>query len=213
MTRLLSRPSTPAERIFSSAAPRILYATLQEYFSALYPDVYAEQMESRDYAAAVDALPSARLSRIQSDLPMKLQQLGIRCTIETFPNTTRTYLLIHISELVKLVICYVRHKGKELDFSLARQQLAEEFNSAFSPHVLTPSLFCDGKVFGILKHHPLPKDIARFGGAEIVFPAVSGTVGLGSLDLLQEMEKVQQEDIERAMQSARKVAIKIKKKA
>lgn len=211
MIPLLPRQMTPAESTFYRAAPPGLYMALHSYLSEIYPETYRELMLKRSEEAAMDELPHSRRSRIQSDLPAILKDLGIQTTIESFPKTTATYLLAHLSPTAKFVICYVPAQGEALRDAKARQELAEKHNAQYLLSPTAQGLTFGGRdVYGVVAHFPHPKDKGTFGGADIIFPSPTGGLLQGCLDVAVEMEKIQIEKMAKATEKQRKVAIKLK---
>ncbi|MVN86939.1 hypothetical protein GO986_09190 [Deinococcus sp. HMF7620] len=211
MLPLLLRPKTDVERLFLAAAPKKIYEVLWNELTQAYPQEFRKVMENNSEKAALTLLPHARRARIETKLPALMHELGIKATVETFPDTTDTFVLVHVSDLVKLIVCYVSSKKQALRYALARELLSQEYND---PHLLlsapTALTLSPESAFGVLAHSPHPKDVATFKKGDIIFPASNGAL-LGSLSLEDEMELVQLEEAQKAKEVTRTVEIKIKK--
>jgi len=211
MLPLLPRPKTDVERLFLAAAPNKIFETLWNELSKAYPEEFRNVMNDKSEKAALTLLPHQRRARIETKLPALMHELGIKATVETFPGTTDTFVLIHLSESVKLIVCYVSSKKRALKYAVTRELLSQEFND---PHLLlaapTALTLKPDTAFGVLVHSPHPKDVATFMGGDIIFPASTGEL-LGSLSLEAEMQRVQLEEAQKAKEVTRTVEIKIKK--
>ena len=208
----MTRPATPCEKRFRTAAPRKLFETLWRYLDTLYPYEYQKAMGRYRYEAALTLLPHQRRAQIETDLPQMAHDLGLQVTVEGFPNTTDTFVLIHLQGNVKLIVCYVRNKGDAVRYALARAGMAEESNQ---PYLLPPPVqqIVSGPqaLFTIFAHSPDAKDVGRFAGGEFIFPSPDARTSLGRLSLRTEMERIQLQDAEAAVSVERKVEIKVKK--
>lgn len=211
MLPLLPRSKTDVESLFLAAAPKKIYEVLYAELSQAYAEEFRNVMNTKAEGAALTLLPHERRARINTNLPALMHALGIKATVETFPNTTDTFVLIHLSDHVKLIVCYVSSKKRALRYALARELLSQEYND---PHLLlaapTALTLKPNTAFGVLVHSPQPKDVATFMSGDIIFPASNGQL-LGSLSLEDEMELAQLEEAQKAKEVTRTVEIKIKK--
>lgn len=208
----MTRPPTACEARFREAAPRGLYETLWRYLDTLYPAEYKKAVDNYRYDAGLTLLPHQRRAQIETDLPELAHRLGLASSVEYFPNTTDSFVLIHLSEDVKLIVCYLRNKKAAVRYALARSNLAKESNQ---PYLIPPEegrlVLTRQTLFAVLTHSPAPHDLGRFEGGTFTFPSPDEGATLGQLNLQREMERVQAEDVAAASAVERKVEIKIKK--
>lgn len=202
----------PCEARFREAAPRALYETLWRYLDTLYPQEFRKAASEYRFEAGMTVLPHQRRARIETDLPALMHKLGLKSTVERFPCTTDTFILVHINNDVQLIVCYVRNRKAALRYAQARSNLTDASNQ---PYLLTPearaTVLHRNTLFGILLHSPAPKDHGRFETGTFIFPKPQSRDVLGQLDLKEEMERVQAEDAAAASAVQRTVEIKIKK--
>ncbi len=208
----MTRLETRCEARFRAAAPRELYERLWRYLARVYPGEYEKVVNNYRFEAALTLLPHQRRAQIETDLPQEAHAMGLRSSVERFPNTTDTFVLVHIADDVKLIVCYVRNKDAAVRYAQARANLANENNQ---PYLLPPpverTVLGPQTLFAILTHNADANSVGQFEGGQVIFPPPDQVSRLGSLDLKQEMERVQQEDAEQAAVVKRKVEIKIKK--
>lgn len=208
----MTRAATPCETRFREAAPISLYESLSRHLQLLYPAEYKKVMDAYSGEAALTLLPHQRRARLESDLPLLMHSLGIKTTVEQFPNTTDTFVLIHLSDDVKLIVCYVKNETQALRYAKARADLTADSNQ---PYLIPPTegrlILGRETLFAILAHSPLGHDIGQFGNAYFHFPSPDQITSLGQLNLREEMERVQREAAKVASVAERKVEINIKK--
>lgn len=208
----MSRPPLPCEVRFRNSAPSPLYKEFLRLLSAVYPDAYREVMAKFREGAALTLLPHYRRAMIETEVQVLAHQLGLTSTVETFPGTTDTFVLIHMPDEVQLIVCYLRNRGDAVRYARAREEMAQESNQPYlfetpaSGNLILPP----SALFAILTHCPDEKDMGSFGSAAIIFPHPDRRVSLGELNLQAEAERVQQEEAAAKTAAKRKVEIKIK---
>ncbi|WP_424951723.1 hypothetical protein [Deinococcus sp.] len=208
----MTRPPTRCESRFRAAAPSQLYEVVWRYLNTLYPAEFRKVMNGYSVEAARTLLPHQRRARMESDLPNLMFELGLKITVEQFPNTTDTFILIHLTDQVKLIVCYANNKTQAVRYAKARADLTAESNQ---PYLIPPTdertVLTPETLFAILAHSAAENDMGRFGSAVFQFPPPDGIANLGELKLSDEMERAQRQAAEEASLEERVVEIKIKK--
>lgn len=209
----MTRPPMPCEERFRKAAPTALYREFLELLNPAYPDAFREVMARFREGAALTLLPHYRRAMIETELQVLAHRLGLSSSVETFPGTTDTFVLIEMPDQVKLIVCYLRNKKDAVRYARAREEMAQQSNQPYlfedptsGNLVLPPSA-----LFAILTHCPDEKDVGIFGSAAIIFPHPDPKVSLGELNVQAEAERVQIEEAAQKTAAKRKVEIKIKK--
>lgn len=156
-------------------------------------------------------LPHYRRAMIETRLPSLAHELGVEFSIEEFPGTTDTFVMLHLPNGVQLIVCYVRNKNDAVRYAVARELLSQESNQ---PYLIEPaghSKVLPPNLFAILTHNAAENDKGTFDDAVIMFPSVHKGVALGELNVKAEAERVQREEAAAATAPKRTIEVKVKK--
>lgn len=211
----MNPPPTPAEANFRKAAPDALYQTLLGMLELNYRKAYKASLGG-DYreGAGLTLLPQMRRALMESEMPGVAHSLKLNFHIIRFPGNRDDFVLIEMPGGVELIVCYVKDADAPVRYARKREELAQQSNMPylefldFEPGrlVLPPA-----GLFSILTHSPDERDLGRLGEANIIFPSPNPLYSLGSLNLHREAERVHREQAAAALQTQRKVEVKLKK--